>query len=164
MVNYEWWIIGYSGLGVRYWKLRIEVFCCALTSGQAPLFGRPPAHPSCGELDGLFFGWGLAQRLVYSLNKFRANPSPIPKYSLQIIHFIVLLFQIVNLWRIYSLETQGLLRHVCLHVRRTGKRLRAKDHAIAWGWSVFLFFILVGQVQLPYVAMTKTRRANPTNN
>ncbi len=69
-----------------------EVFCCALTS-----FGCPPAHPSCGELDGLFFGWGLAQRLVYSLNKFRANLSPIPKYSKQIIQSNVLLFQIVNL-------------------------------------------------------------------
>ncbi len=32
--------------------------------GKPPAFGRPPAHPSCGELDGLFFGWGLAQRLV----------------------------------------------------------------------------------------------------
>ncbi len=62
-----------------------------------PRSGFPPAHPSCGELDGLFFGWGLAQRLVYSLNKFIKTPSPIPKYSLQIIHFIVLLFQIVNL-------------------------------------------------------------------
>ncbi|MCA8833889.1 MAG: hypothetical protein K8953_02285 [Proteobacteria bacterium] len=41
------------------------------------------------------------------------------------------------------------MRHVCLHARRAGKRLRAKDHAIAWSWSEFLFFILVGQVQLP---------------
>ena len=49
------------------------------------------------ELDGLFFGWGLAQRLVYSLNKFRNSLSPLPKYSLQIIQSNVLLFQIANL-------------------------------------------------------------------
>ncbi len=44
--------VRYLGLGVRYLGLGIEVFCCALTWGQAPIFGRPPAHPSCGELDG----------------------------------------------------------------------------------------------------------------
>ncbi len=56
---------------------------------------HPPTPPAESWTD--FFGWGLVQRLVYSLNKFRANLSPIPKYSLQIIQFIVLLFQIVNL-------------------------------------------------------------------
>ncbi len=91
--------VNYWFLGIGGWLLdvRAEVFCCALTSWQATSLGRPPAHPSCGELDGLFFGWGLAQRLVYSLNKSRNCLSPIPKYSLQIIQSNVLLFQIVNL-------------------------------------------------------------------
>ena len=56
---------------------------------------RPPTPPA--ESWTGFVGWGLAQRLVYSLNKFRNSLSPIPKYSLQIIQSNVLLFQIVNL-------------------------------------------------------------------
>ena len=34
-----------------------------------------------------------------------------------------------------------------------------KSHALAWSWSAFIVLIC-GQVQLPYVAMTKTRRAD----
>ncbi len=35
-----------------------------------------------------------------------------------------------------------------------------KTPPLAWSWSAFIVLIC-GQVQLPYVAMTKTRRANP---
>ncbi|MCA8835719.1 MAG: hypothetical protein K8953_11620 [Proteobacteria bacterium] len=45
------WLLG---IGCSLLEVKAEVFSCALTSGQAPSFGRPPAHPSCGELDGLF--------------------------------------------------------------------------------------------------------------
>ena len=119
--------------------------------GASP-FVRSPARPPLLRRAGrIFFGWGLAQRLVYSLNKFRNSLSPLPKYSKQIIHFCVLLFQIVNLQNHYHLVTKGLL--ACPHnVRATHKRPR---------WSVFIVLIC-GQVQLPYVAMTKTRRASFT--
>ncbi len=77
------------------------IFSCTLTWGQAPAFGCPPAHPSCGELDGiLWLKPVLASR--HSLNKFRANLSKLPKYSLQIIQSIVLLFQIINLGQTYN--------------------------------------------------------------
>ncbi len=88
------WLLGIGGwllgVGDRGFLLRPHL-------GASPLrSGFPPAHPSCGELDG-----GLWLKPVFasrqSLNKFRANLSPIPKYSLQIIQSIVLLFQIVNL-------------------------------------------------------------------
>ncbi len=72
-------------------------FCFALTWGQAPAFGLPARPPLCEAwADG--FLW-LKPVFVsrHSLNKFRANLSPIPKYSLQIIQSNVLLFQIVNL-------------------------------------------------------------------
>ncbi len=82
---------------VGYEKLRAEVFCCALTWGQAPFVraSHPPTPPAESWTGDFWLKPVLVSR--HSLNKFRNSLSPLPKYSLQIIQSIVLLFQIVNL-------------------------------------------------------------------
>ncbi len=87
MVNY--WLLGIGG-----WLLEVKDRGFLLRHFFEMSPARPPLLRRAGRV---IFGWGLVQRLAYSLNKFRANLSPIPKYSLQIIHSIILLFQIVNL-------------------------------------------------------------------
>ncbi len=82
---------------------------CARTLEAKASSGR--AHPS------------LSEHLLPSLNKFRKNLSPFPKYSLQIIHSLVLNILLVNLQRNCHLVTKGLL--ACLHeVGATHKRPR----------------------------------------
>ena len=66
-------------LEIRRWLLEVKGRGFLLRHFFEMSPARPPLLRSAG---GFFFGWGLAQRLVYSLNKFKKN---------------------------YRLETQGLL-------------------------------------------------------
>ncbi len=92
MVNY--WLLEIDGL---LFGIRGGGFLLRPHLGASPLrSGFPPAHPSCGELDGDFW-LKPVQASRQSLNKFRNSLSPIPKYSKQINHSNVLLFQIINL-------------------------------------------------------------------
>ncbi len=100
-------VISYQELWVRYQELRIKVFCCALTSGQAAANGLPARPPLCEAWAGGFYLLWSVVVSRHSLNKFRNCLSPLPKYSLQIIQSLVLLFQIVNLETNYRLVTKG---------------------------------------------------------
>ncbi len=93
------WLLGIGG-----WLLEVKGRGFLLRPHCVRLPARPPLlqgqlnlpENKNNELDGVLW---LKPVFVsrHSLNKFRANPSPLPKYSLQIIHSPVLLFQIVNL-------------------------------------------------------------------
>ncbi len=82
------------------WGLMINGKCFLLRPhlGTSPCVraSRPPTPPAESWTGGVLW---LKPVFIsrQSLNKFRNYPSPIPKYSLQIIHSIILLFQIVNL-------------------------------------------------------------------